>query len=45
MESMELRPIERKKIECAQKLFDQLSNGIVHYSHVDSFQELLNKVM
>lgn len=45
MESMELRPIERKKIECAEKLFDQLSNGIVHYSHVDSFQELLNKVM
>ena len=45
MESMELRPIERKKIECAQKLFHQLSNGIVRYSHVDSFQELLNKVM
>ena len=45
MESLNLRPIEKAKIDCAKKLFNRLSNGMVTYDHVDSFQQLLNKVM
>lgn len=45
MESLNLRPIEKAKIDCAKKLFSRLSNGAVTYDHVDSFQQLLNKVM
>lgn len=42
MESMNLREIERAKIDCARKLFNQLSNGKVRYDTVDSYQSLLN---
>lgn len=45
MDSLNLRPIEKAKIDCAKKLFSKLSNGVVTYDHVDSFQQLLNKVM
>lgn len=45
MESLNLRPIEKAKIDCAKKLFAKLSDGLVAYDHVDSYQELLNKVM
>ena len=45
MESLNLRPIEISKIDCAKKLFAKLSDGLVTYDHVDSYQELLNKVM
>jgi restriction endonuclease len=45
MESLNLRPIEKSKIDCAKKLFAKLSNGLVTYDHVDSYQALLNKVM
>ena len=45
MSSMDLRPIEKAKIDCARKLFNRLSNGMVTYDHVDSFQQLMNKVM
>ena len=42
MESLQLRPIERAKIDCTKKLFDTLSSGKVRYDHVDSYDELLN---
>ena len=45
MESMNLRPIEKAKIDCAKKLFSTLSNGMVTYAHVDTYQQLLNQVM
>lgn len=45
MDSLNLRPIEKAKIDCAKKLFTTLSNGMVTYDHVDDFQQLLNKVM
>ena len=45
MESLNLRPIEKAKIDCAKELFTKLSDGLVTYDHVDSYQELLNKVM
>ena len=45
MGTLSLRPIEKAKIDCAKKLFGKLSNGLVTYDHVDSFQALLDKVM
>lgn len=45
MESLNLLPIEKAKIDCAKKLFSRQSNGLVTYDHVDSYQELLNKVL
>lgn len=45
MDSLNLRPIEKAKIDCAKKLFATLSTGMVKYDHVDSYQQLLNKVM
>lgn len=45
VESLSLRPIERAKIGCAKQLFQKFSDGLVSYDHVDSYQELLNKIM
>lgn len=42
MESMELRPIEKAKISCARKLFNEISTENVVYHDVDSYQSLLN---
>ncbi|MBQ3513809.1 MAG: DEAD/DEAH box helicase family protein [Lachnospiraceae bacterium] len=42
MESLELRPIERAKISCARKLFNEISTENVIYHDVDSYQSLLN---
>ncbi len=45
MDSLNLRPIEKAKIDCVKKLFTTLTNDTVTYDHVDSFQQLMNKVM
>ena len=45
MDTLNLRPVEKAKIDCARKLFSTLSNGKVTYDHVDNYQQLLNKVM
>lgn len=45
LDSAELRPIEKAKIDCAKKLFSTISTGTVKFDHVDSYQQLLNKVM
>ena len=42
---LQLRPIEKAKIDCAKKLFAKLSDGLVTYDHVDNYQTLLDKVM
>lgn len=42
MESLDLRPIEKAKISCAKKLFNELSTSKVKYHDVDSYQSLLN---
>jgi type III restriction enzyme len=42
MESMQLRKIEEAKIECAKKLFNEMSSQNVRYGKVDSFDELMN---
>lgn len=45
MSSMQLRLIEESKIHCAREHFKAISSGEVVYDVVDSYQELLNKVM
>ena len=42
MDSLNLKPIEKAKIECAEKLFAQLSSAEVVYERVDSYQRLLD---
>jgi type III restriction enzyme len=42
MNSLELRPIERAKILCAKKLFNEISTAGVKYHDVDSYQSLLS---
>ena len=44
MSSMDLREIERGKIACAEKLFEQLSTANVTYGKVDSFDTLMDIV-
>jgi type III restriction enzyme len=41
MDSMQLRKIENVKIECANILFNKMSNSKIKYEKVDSYSELL----
>ena len=45
MESMELREIEKAKIECARKHFKCLCSDTVKYDVVDSYETLINMVL
>lgn len=42
MEHLKLRPIEKAKILCARKLFNEISTENVVYHDIDSYQSLLN---
>ena len=42
MDSLQLRPIEQAKIQCAKKLFNEISTSKVKYHDVDSYQSLLD---
>lgn len=42
METLNLKPIEKAKIDCAKKLFKSLSSADVVYDSVDSYQHLLD---
>lgn len=44
MDSMQLKPVEKAKIDCAKKLFNEASTGNVHYAHVATYQDLLNEM-
>lgn len=44
MDSMELRGVEKAKIQCAKKLFNSVSTSNVRYHEVTSYQELMNKM-
>lgn len=44
MKSLQLRPIEEAKINCAKKLFTSLSNEKVKYHEVDTYENLLQIV-
>ena len=45
LSSMQLRPVEATKISCARQHFKAISNKSVVYDVVDSYEDLLNKVM
>jgi len=42
MSSMDLRPVEKAKICCARKLFNEINTNDVVYEQVDSYENLLN---
>ena len=42
METLNLKQIEKAKIDCAKKLFKELSSADVVYDSVDSYQHLLD---
>jgi len=42
LDSFDIRPIEKAKIDCAKKLFNSLSTAKVKYDHVKDFQSLMN---
>jgi len=42
MDSLKLRPIESAKIECAKKLFNEISTTGVKYHDVDSYKTLID---
>lgn len=42
MDSLDIRPIEKAKISCARKLFNEISTDNVVYHDIDSYQNLLN---
>ena len=42
MESLNIKPIERAKISCARKLFNEISTENVKYHDVDNYQHLLD---
>lgn len=44
MESMQLKGVEKAKIDCARKLFDNASTGKVRYEHIDGFKKLMEVV-
>lgn len=44
MESLHLRPIEKAKIQCAKKLFNEISTTSVRYHEVDNYETLLNVI-
>ena len=44
MDSMQLKGVEKAKIDCAKKLFDRLSDGRVRYGMVDSYAALMELI-
>lgn len=42
MDSLNLRAVEQAKINCAKKLFNEMSTSKVKYSKVSSYLELMN---
>ena len=45
LDSMELRGVEKAKIACAKKLFNETSSGRVKYNAVANFEELRDAMM
>ncbi len=44
LESLQMREVERAKIDCAKKLFNKMSTSTVRYENVTSYQDLLDKM-
>lgn len=44
LDSLQLRGVEKAKIECAKKLFNNMSTSQVRYEHINTYQSLLDKM-
>ena len=44
LDSLQLRGVEKAKIDCAKKLFNKMSNSKVRYENVTNYQDLLDKM-
>lgn len=44
LDSLQLRGVEKAKIECAKKLFNNISTSQVRYEHINTYQSLLDKM-
>ena len=44
MSSIDLRPIEKAKIDCAKALFNKVNTSTIRYDVVKDYQELLNMI-
>ena len=40
----QLRAVERAKIKCAKKLFNDITTSTIRFAHVDSYQNLLDQI-
>jgi type III restriction enzyme len=45
MDETQFRPVEKAKIDCAKKLFNEISTTGVKYHYVDSYRTLIDDVM
>jgi len=44
LSSLDLRPIEKAKIDCARKLFDTLSTESIRYDYLETYEDLMDLV-
>ena len=44
LQSMDLKGAEKAKIECAKKLFNELSTSNVRYHEVTDYQNMLDEI-
>ena len=44
LDSLQLRGVEKAKIDCAKQLFNKMSNSKVRYENVTNYQDLLDKM-
>jgi type III restriction enzyme len=44
LDSLQLRAVEKAKIDCAKQLFNKMSNSKVRYENVTNYQDLLDKI-
>ena len=44
LDSLQLRAVEKAKIDCAKQLFNKMSNSKVRYENVTNYQDLLDKM-
>ena len=45
MDTAQFRPIEKAKIDCAIKLFNEINTDGVKYHYVDNYERLINDIM
>ena len=45
MDTMDISPIEKSKIRCAEKLFENLRPDDIYFEHINSYQALMDKVL